>query len=59
MVKFRSDVDYEETVRVLDKIRKPAQIHAEEYVIIPEDKDEHQNSYDLIEIDDDDFWDDA
>ena len=57
MVKFRSDVEYEETVRVLNKVRKPSQIHAEDYVIVPDDSEERQE--DILELDEDDFRDDA
>ena len=57
MVNFRSNVEYEETVRVLNKVQKPSQIHSEEYVIVPDDNDEHQE--DILELDEDYFRDDA
>lgn len=59
MVKFRSSVDYEyeETVKVLNKVQKPTKIHAEDYVIVPDDNDERQD--DILELDTDDFREDA
>ena len=51
MIKFRADVDYEETVNTLEQVRKPTLVLVDDYKIKPKVND--QSEYDIIEDDDD------